>query len=64
MDSEIRAIMAQYMPLENPEAQSHIRNDQSWVQIAACSSIFMWTHLQNAANIFVVNLKITNAPVM
>ncbi|THU48623.1 hypothetical protein C4D60_Mb06t00940 [Musa balbisiana] len=28
MDSEIRAIMAQYMPLENPEAQSHIRNDQ------------------------------------
>ncbi|CAL9053649.1 unnamed protein product [Musa banksii] len=29
MDSEIRAIMAQYMPLENPEAQSHIRNDQS-----------------------------------
>ncbi|RZS10803.1 hypothetical protein BHM03_00042076, partial [Ensete ventricosum] len=29
MDSEIRAIMAQYMPLENLEAQSHIRNDQS-----------------------------------
>lgn len=41
MDSEIRAIMAQYMPLENPEAQSHIRNDQIWVEIAACSSIFM-----------------------
>lgn len=35
MDSEIRAIMAQYMPLDNQEGQIHVHHGDIWVGSAA-----------------------------